>query len=115
MTHPIKPRPRSYPPSRDLVARIGKGAAAVLVAAAAFVAVAARRPSSRSRGLPASVEVIVRRHVAADDFEGFAGAVREHVAAGRPVTRAALGALASVWFDPSAVAAIKRDLKAAGF
>lgn len=91
----------------------GKAAAAVLLAGGAILALATRGPSS-SPGMPASVEQIIRRHVSADDFDGFAGAVREHVAAGRPVTRAALAALGAVWFEPSAVDAIKRDLKAAG-
>ena len=64
--------------------------------------------------LPFAIARIIRRHVEPDDFDGFAGAVREHTAGGRKLTRAALGALASVWFDPGAVAKIKADLKSAG-
>lgn len=96
------------------MARIGKGGAAALLAAAGLVALAVRK-APPPRAVPAGVERIVRRHVSPDDFDGFAGAVRAHVDAGRPVTRAALGALASVWFEPGAVDAIKRDLKAAGY
>lgn len=96
------------------MARIGKGTAAALVAAAGLVALIARNQAPRS-AVPPGVERIVRRHVSPTDFDGFADAVREHVAAGRPITRAALGALASIWLDPSAVTSIKRDLKAAGY
>lgn len=93
---------------------VGNGtAAAVLVAAA--VVVALTRPKPAAPGVPRSVEAIIRRHVSPGDFDGFADAVRAHVAAGRPLTRAALAALGSVWFEPSAVAAIKRELKAAGY
>lgn len=100
-----------------MATRDGIAGAALLVAAGVLAIAAARRAASppMAPGVPASVERIIRRHVSGNDFEGFAGAVRKHVAAGHPLTRAALGMLAAVWFEPPAVAAIKRDLKAAGF
>ncbi len=98
-----------------MATRDGIAGAALLVAAGVLAIAAARRSAPMAPGVPASVERIIRRHASGEDFEGFAGAVRKHVAAGRPLTRAALGMLGAVWFEPSAVAAIKRDLKAAGF
>ena len=96
--------------------RDGIAGAALLVAAGVLAVAAARRMASppMAPGVPVAFEKIIRRHVSADDFDGFAGAVRKHVAAGHPLSRAALGALGMAWFDPSAVDAIKRDLKAAG-
>jgi hypothetical protein len=64
--------------------------------------------------LPQVVANAIRRHADPEDFEAFAEAVGKHVAAGRPLTRAALSMLAAIYFDPEAVDAIKRDLKAQG-
>lgn len=72
-----------------------------------------RRPP-KVGALPQVVANAIRRHADPEDFEAFAEAVATHVAAGHPLTRAALAALASVYFDPEAVDAIKRDLKARG-
>lgn len=82
------------------------------VAVAAFVR---QSRAKRIKGLPSSLSDIVRRHVPDDDFEGFADAVRAHLDAGRPLTRAALGMLAAIHLDPGAVDAIKADLEAAGY
>lgn len=65
--------------------------------------------------LPPAVAAIIARHSTPDDYEAFSAAVRDHVKAGKPLTRAAAAALASVYLDPEHIPMIRRDLEAIGW
>ena len=98
------------------MARSAHGSAlAAGVALAGVVLLAIRkRPRTSAGGLPSAIASIVRRHVGAADADDFGSAVREHVAAGKPLTRAALLMLGAIYFEPEQLDAIRADLKSAG-
>ena len=91
-----------------------QGAVAVIALGGLVALAVGLSRRERGGGLAEAMLAVVRRHVPADDFEGFSSAVRDHIAAGKPATRAALTMLASVHLDPDHVDAIKRELRERG-
>jgi hypothetical protein len=64
--------------------------------------------------LPEAIARVARKHVPPDDFKAFDRAVLAHVQAGRPLTRAAMMALANIHIAPADLDAVRAELQAKG-
>lgn len=77
--------------------------------------VAQLRPLKRhASALPSSYRDVVQRHAGPESARELESAVRDHIAAGNPLTRAALGMLASIYLSPAQVNAVTTELKQRG-
>lgn len=71
-----------------------------------------RRPKKTTRiKLPPGWAAALRRHVSDEELEDLRAALRAHIAAGKPITQAALLMFAGIHLDPGTLQAIQDDLQ----